>query len=268
MGYQTKSHPGIVPENLKARGQAISIFDGETIAIVEPHFVKKKRVNTPVKECFAFSSRRQIQFDEDKTVSSIDKQSNIQEFNAEVVNSSNDALIESDSSEASNSFQFDISDEFVKDIGDTSSNIEFVAYRESTSSLVDDGNDDDDGFDNRISELEALLPGVIHALETENQLESNVKFMELVANGNFPLHNVCYLAFLDICEWFSSCNTSQMRYKYPETCKFWDVAYKLFHGKLLRFLVAQRTSVKLLPAKKFLGNVHQKNRRSISLYQV
>ena len=146
MGYQTKTHPGIVPENYRARGQMISILNGETIAIIEPNFVKKKKVNTPVKDSFAFSSRRQIQFDLDKTVPNIDKQSSIQEQNAEIVDISNNSLVGSESCETSNSFKLDIFSENNQEIGDTSSNIEFGEQGVSTGSLIDDDDDvvDDD----------------------------------------------------------------------------------------------------------------------------
>jgi hypothetical protein len=49
--------------------------------------------------------------------------------------------------------------------------------------------------------------------------------MGLLASGTFPLHNICYLLFLDIVEWFSC-----------ETVKFWQIGYRLFHGKFLRFM--------------------------------
>jgi hypothetical protein len=35
--------------------------------------------------------------------------------------------------------------------------------------------------------------------------------MGLLASGTFPLHNICYLLFLDIVEWFSCDSTTHMR---------------------------------------------------------
>jgi hypothetical protein len=48
-----------------------------------------------------------------------------------------------------------------------------------------------------------LLPKVLKSLEDVGQKESLLKFMGLLASGTFPLHNICYLLFLDIIEWFS-----------------------------------------------------------------
>ena len=47
-----------------------------------------------------------------------------------------------------------------------------------------------------------LLPKVLKSLEDVGQKESFLKFMGLIASGTFPLHNICYLLFLDIVEWF------------------------------------------------------------------
>jgi hypothetical protein len=43
-----------------------------------------------------------------------------------------------------------------------------------------------------------LLPKVLKSLEDVGQQESFLKFMGLIASGTFPLHNICYLLFLDI----------------------------------------------------------------------
>ena len=53
-----------------------------------------------------------------------------------------------------------------------------------------------------------------------------------------PLDNICYLLFLDLVEWYSSedKNTSRMRYKFPATTQFWQVGYRIFHGKFIRFM--------------------------------
>ena len=40
---------------------------------------------------------------------------------------------------------------------------------------------------------------------------------------------------LDLVEGFSSGNTSQMRYR-EQTTKFWQIGFRLFHGKFLRFM--------------------------------
>jgi hypothetical protein len=80
-----------------------------------------------------------------------------------------------------------------------------------------------------------LLPKVLKSLEDVGQKESFLKFMGLIASGTFPLHNICYLLFLDIVEWFSCDSTTHMSYAH-ETVKFWQIGYRLFHGKFLRFM--------------------------------
>jgi hypothetical protein len=45
---------------------------------------------------------------------------------------------------------------------------------------------------------------VLKSLEDVEQKESFLKLMGLLASGTFPLHNICYLLFLDIVGWFSS----------------------------------------------------------------
>jgi hypothetical protein len=82
-----------------------------------------------------------------------------------------------------------------------------------------------------------LLPKVLKSLEDVEQKESFLKFMGLhvLASETFPSHNICYLLFLDIVEWFSCDATTHMRYGH-ETVKFWQIGYRLFHGKFLRFM--------------------------------
>ena len=89
-------------------------------------------------------------------------------------------------------------------------------------------------------EIQFLLPKVIKNLEESGQLDSYIKYNELLASGRLPSNNICYLLFLDIVEWFSSENTSQMRYKFPETVKFWQIGNQLFHGKFIRFMSGLR----------------------------
>ncbi|MEW8548481.1 MAG: hypothetical protein AB2693_33680 [Candidatus Thiodiazotropha sp.] len=59
------------------------------------------------------------------------------------------------------------------------------------------------------------------------------------------MKNICYLLFLDLIEWFSCDNTSHMRYR-PETVKFWQIGFRLFHGKVLRFMSGLRNFGQIL----------------------
>jgi hypothetical protein len=80
-----------------------------------------------------------------------------------------------------------------------------------------------------------LLLKVLKSLEDVGQKESFLKCMGLLASGTFPLHNICYPLFVDIVEWFSCDSATHMRYGH-ETVKFWQIEYRLFHGKFLRFM--------------------------------
>ena len=86
-----------------------------------------------------------------------------------------------------------------------------------------------------INDMIDLSPKILKSLEDAGQKQSFLKFMGLLASGTFPLHNRCYLLFLDIVEWFSCDSTTHMRYGH-ETVKFWQIGYRLFHGKFLRFM--------------------------------
>jgi hypothetical protein len=53
-----------------------------------------------------------------------------------------------------------------------------------------------------------VLLKVLKSLEDVGQKESFLKLMGLLASGTFPLHNICYLLFLDIVGWFSCDSTT------------------------------------------------------------
>ena len=91
-----------------------------------------------------------------------------------------------------------------------------------------------------VNDMIDLLPNVLKSLEDVGQKESFLKFMGLIASETFPLHNICYLLFLDIVEWFSCDSTTHMRYGH-EIVKFWQIGYRLFHGKFLRFMSGSAT---------------------------
>jgi hypothetical protein len=61
-----------------------------------------------------------------------------------------------------------------------------------------------------INDMIDLLPKVLKSLEDVEQKESFLKFkgLHVLASGTFPLHNICYLLFLDIVEWFSCDSTT------------------------------------------------------------
>ena len=81
-------------------------------------------------------------------------------------------------------------------------------------------------------QLTDLLPAVLQTLQEEGQLETYMKFSNLLSSQEFPTKNICYLLFLYSVDWYMySCeNISRMRYR-TETVKFWQIGYRLFHGK-------------------------------------
>ena len=74
-----------------------------------------------------------------------------------------------------------------------------------------------------INDMIDVLPKVLKSLEDVEQKESFLKFMGLhvLASGTFPLHNICYLLFFDIVEWFSCDSTTHMRYGHETVDRFW-----------------------------------------------
>lgn len=103
-------------------------------------------------------------------------------------------------------------------------------------------------FKSAYDELIATLPGVLEALEADGHLESFLKYTRLLSRGKIPKSNICYLLFLDLVDWYSTDNTSRMRYR-PETIKFWQIGYRLFHGKFLRFMAGPRHAGHVLTSK-------------------
>ena len=110
----------------------------------------------------------------------------------------------------------------------------------------------DGGASETLQEMYELLPSVLDALESEGHLDSYLKFSRLVASNTFPMQNICFLLFLDIVEWFSTDTTTRMRYR-PETFKFWQIGYRIFHGKFLRFMSGLRSSGQVLDSSSEKG---------------
>ena len=58
----------------------------------------------------------------------------------------------------------------------------------------------------------------------------------MLALASFPMDNIAFLLFLDVVKWHNSETTTLMRYECPAVNKFWQIGYKIFHGKWLRFM--------------------------------
>lgn len=85
------------------------------------------------------------------------------------------------------------------------------------------------------AEMEEMLPAILSTLFEHGKLDSYLKFNRLIHEKKMPMNNICFLLFNDLINWYSSTNTSQMRYQ-KETMKFWQLGYRLFHGKFIRFM--------------------------------
>ena len=94
--------------------------------------------------------------------------------------------------------------------------------------------------DSEIETLINLLPTVLENLRECGQVQSYMKFHELVAEGKMPLTNIAYLLFLDVVDWYSLEDTRTMRYS--DNIKwFWKIGMKLFKGKFLRFMSGMKS---------------------------
>lgn len=72
-------------------------------------------------------------------------------------------------------------------------------------------------------------------LKEQGLLSDWIALHEIIANGTLPLDNIALLLFLDVVKFYSARKTAGMRYA-SQTKTFWQTAYKLFGGKLLRFM--------------------------------
>ena len=83
--------------------------------------------------------------------------------------------------------------------------------------------------DNAISSL------LTHVPTSDDRRENLECFFKLLKQDKFPTNNISFLLFLDVVKWFSVENTCQMRYT-TITRNFWQVGFRLFHGKFLNFM--------------------------------
>ena len=98
-----------------------------------------------------------------------------------------------------------------------------------------------------------LLPIVLKKLQCAGLLGDFFTLIRLISKDKFPLHNISFLLLLDVVRWYSVPNTSNMFYS--EQClKFWKVVYRLFHGKVLRFMSGQKSGGQILDATTSRGN--------------
>lgn len=84
-------------------------------------------------------------------------------------------------------------------------------------------------------ELLELTKRALSRLKEEGLLSDWVKLHRVIADGTLPMNNISLLLFIDVVRFYSCKTSTQMRYR-DETKKFWQAAYRIFHGKILRFM--------------------------------
>ena len=86
-----------------------------------------------------------------------------------------------------------------------------------------------------LEKLRNVLPKAAQRLKDQGHLSTWLQLHRLIADGSFPLNNICFRLFLDIVKLHCCPSLTEMRY--PEHSKvFWRTAYRLFGGKLMRFM--------------------------------
>ncbi|XP_053383231.1 uncharacterized protein LOC123562931 [Mercenaria mercenaria] len=86
-----------------------------------------------------------------------------------------------------------------------------------------------------INEINRILPDVIKSLRDIDQLQNWLSFHQMIKEGRFPLENIAFHLFMDVCKFYSLGNTASMRFS-PVVKRFWRIGYCLFHGKWLHFM--------------------------------
>lgn len=80
-----------------------------------------------------------------------------------------------------------------------------------------------------------ILPSVLNKLNAAGHRADFCLLLRTINSDLFPLHSIALRLLFDVARWYSLDSTTQMTYS-NDSLKFWKVVYKLFHGKVLRFL--------------------------------
>lgn len=111
------------------------------------------------------------------------------------------------------------------------------------------------GYLDKITEdMLQLIPLALLKFQTAGLLQDFVNFIKLITTGKFPMNNICLLLLFDVVRWYNTDTTSQMSYS-EECMKFWKVLYRLFHGKVLRFMSGMRSG-QLLEQSEQRGHIN------------
>lgn len=92
-----------------------------------------------------------------------------------------------------------------------------------------------DNADHDSQILIEAIPAILDEMKSIGHREASISFNKMLANKQFPLDNIAFLLFMDVCMFLSMENSSSMRYS-NKVKQFWRIGFKLFHGKWLRFM--------------------------------
>ena len=79
------------------------------------------------------------------------------------------------------------------------------------------------------------MPATMQCLKDAGHFETWMAFHRLISKGQFPLNNIAFLLFLDVCKLLSTPSSVSMRYS-PVVKRFWRIGYRMFRGKWLHFM--------------------------------
>ena len=80
---------------------------------------------------------------------------------------------------------------------------------------------------------EGLMTSLLDKLHASNCLQDFVNLVKLLANGIMSPMIIAFLLCLDVAHLLSCTTTTQMRFQ-QATRQFWEVVYRIGHGKILR----------------------------------
>lgn len=117
---------------------------------------------------------------------------------------------------------------------------------------------DSDYNSDALRELQILLPEVMQELKRNGHDETFLKFCKLLAFEEFPTNNICFLLFTDLVELLYNTETCQMRYN-DISIKFWQMGYRIFGGKFLRFMSGPKCQGTILEGTEQRGSQDSKS---------
>ena len=157
----------------------------------------------------------------------------------EVLNGNDRLLIDNDGYEiriVANEEQIDgVQDNLLEELEESILNLSFSPPAKKVKCYSEDDNAREDIIREEDKILQDCIPGVREEMKKSGNLDTWIRFNKMLASKEFPLYNIAFLLFMDVCKFLSLENTSSMRYS-DKVKEFWRIGFKLFHGKWLRFM--------------------------------